>query len=84
MKPTETLAWLRARILSICGDAIENRTKLWAAHGYYYIRFPSTVPAKVRELNGAWRSRDLSAVLGEVKAAFRRKRKIDDRHTDPD
>jgi hypothetical protein len=48
LKPDEVVAQIRKRIRDIFGDAKENRTRVWASHGYYYIEFKKKYPVIIR------------------------------------
>lgn len=41
MFPDEVLAEVKKQIRKHLGDDTENRSKVWASHGYYYVTLPS-------------------------------------------
>ena len=40
MRPREVEAYLRERIRTYFGDAVENEAKVYASHGYYSVEIP--------------------------------------------
>jgi len=48
LAPDEVVAQIRKHIRTIYGDKKENRTGVWASHGYYYIEFVKDAPVILR------------------------------------
>jgi hypothetical protein len=48
MSPDEVCGWIQKQIRKLFGDVTENKTSVWASHGYYYIEFKKRHPAIVR------------------------------------
>ena len=38
LKPDEVIAWINGEIREGLGDRVENKARIYASHGYYYIK----------------------------------------------
>ncbi len=37
MKPDQVCAWIKQKIRERYGDKAENKSNVWASHGFYYV-----------------------------------------------
>lgn len=37
MAPDEVCGWIQGKIRSVCGDTVENNSRVYARNGYYFI-----------------------------------------------
>lgn len=64
MKPKEVLMHLRERIRRILGDSVENASKIYAHHGWYFVEVPGYFDETV-----TLRRRQIPAYLKALKRA---------------
>lgn len=65
LAPDVVCALIQHKIREILGDEVENKSSVYASHGYYYIELPDGVVC--RDLNGAYRRNQLPAVFKEMR-----------------
>lgn len=69
MSPDEVCGWIQKQIRNIAGDDVENKTDVYASHGYYYVYFP--LFAGLAGLDHIWRRSRLPELVKQMRAAMK-------------